>query len=218
MRLSPDADFIPTPMQLRVLHAVKAVGEADIPALAARLYLTETGVRQHVGVLESAGLVLSRSASNNRPGRNRRVYTTTPDADAYFPDNSGSQLAALVGYLRHVHPDVLDGWLSEWMNYRSGRVQAADPESTVEQRVAQVVDNATRRGAIMSLESLDEEAIVVRIHHCPMLTLAKATPRVCEIERLAVQRFELGSEAKLEAWKLDGSPYCQFRVVRAPAG
>jgi len=218
MRLSPDADFIPTPMQLRVLHAVKAVGEADIPALAARLYLTETGVRQHVGVLESAGLILSRSASNNRPGRNRRVYTTTPDADAYFPDNSPSQLASLVGYLREVHPAALDGWLAEWMEYRTSRVQAADGESTIEDRVAQVVDNATRRGAIMSLESLDDEAIVVRIHHCPMLTLAKATPRVCEIERLAVQRFDPGSEAQMEAWKLTGSPYCQFRVVRPAPG
>ena len=116
MYIPVDAAFLPTPMQLRVLHAVKAAGEADISSLAAALFLTETGVRQHIGVLESAGLIESRADANNRPGRNRRVYIATTAADAYFPDNSALQLWSLVRYLQESHPGALAGWVAEWMD------------------------------------------------------------------------------------------------------
>lgn len=216
MYLPVDAAFLPTPMQLRVLHAVKGAGEADISALAASLFLTETGVRQHIGVLESAGLLESRADANNRPGRNRRVYLATAAADTYFPDNSPLQLWSLVRYLQQSHPEALAGWVDTWMEHRVGEVSTDFAGLSSIERAHAVAESASRRGAIVSVESATDEELALRIHHCPALTLARAEPAICEVERRIIERMEPGRTVTREAWKVEGSPYCHFRIAHPP--
>lgn len=202
-----------TATQLRVLYAVKAGGETNIPALASRVALTDTGVRQHISVLEAAGLVVARAEPNHRPGRNRYLYHATADADAIFADRSPVHLTALVNFLAGAHPDVLATWVEEWMNGVRDENVAAMQGSTFPERLSHVADRATLRGVILSVEEATDTGGVARIHHCPMLTLARAAPLVCELERRNLEARFPGFAINRETWKVEGEPYCQYRAT-----
>src|SRR5436305_1563977 len=67
-----------------ILRLLRRRGGLTAEDLARAVGITAVAVRQHLQVLEAAGLV--GSASERRPiGRPRRVYSLTDQADELFP-------------------------------------------------------------------------------------------------------------------------------------
>lgn len=103
------------------------------------------------------------------------------------------------------------------MEHRVGEVSSEFAGLSSVERANAVAESASRRGAIVSVESATDEELALRIHHCPALNLARAEPAICEVERRIIERMAPGSTVTREAWKVEGSPYCHFRIAN-PAG
>ena len=68
----------------QILDYLRRRGEASIRDLGQHLGLTATGVRQHVTILERAGLVRSRE-QRGRVGRPALLYQLSDDGEARWP-------------------------------------------------------------------------------------------------------------------------------------
>src|SRR5690242_4295421 len=86
-----------------VLALVKREGPISAEALAQRLKLTSTAVRQHLQVLAGEGLIAEADAAPPvGRGRPARLWQVTEAADARFADAHAGLSAELIGQVRRV--------------------------------------------------------------------------------------------------------------------
>ncbi|MCC6388921.1 MAG: hypothetical protein IT302_16230 [Dehalococcoidia bacterium] len=197
-------------MQYRLLRLLKTAPQRDAFALAERLVLTDTAVRQHLGVLEAMGLVAGTTARDGQGrGRPRTIYTTTPLADQYVPDASLKLLVTLARHCAATRPQTLGTWLrghfrgifEKWLK---GRDVPAGARSAVE--------FAAAAGAIMSYEESPAGDLTVRVHQCPIASLAREVPLVCDVELEVLRELLPGFETVRVASKPGGHIACEFRA------
>jgi len=201
-----------TAMQYRLLRLLKTAPQRDAFGLAERLVLTDTAVRQHLGVLEAMGLVVGSAAREGQGrGRPRMIYTTTPLADQYVPDASFRVLVTLARHCAETRPQTVAGWLrshfrgvfAEWL--QGGTMPAG---------ARRAVEFAAAEGAVMSFEEAPGGDLTVRVHQCAIGSLAREVPLVCDIELEVIRELLPGYETTRETSKPGGHVYCEFRARR----
>ncbi|MFN8508643.1 MAG: hypothetical protein U0547_13925 [Dehalococcoidia bacterium] len=197
-------------MQYRLLRLLKTAPERDAFALAERLVQTDTAVRQHLGVLEAMGLVVGSAAREGHVrGRPRTVYTTTPAADQYVPDASLRLLVTLARHCAETRPQTMSTWLrthfrgvfEDWLQGRGAREGARS-----------AVEFAATDGAVMSFEESPAGELTVRVHQCPIGSLAREVPLVCDVELEVIRELMPGFETVRGTSKPGGHVYCEFRA------
>jgi len=207
---------LPSPSQLRVLEAIKLEGEGDVSRLATHLAMTESGVRQQLATLLSAGYVEAAADRQGRPGRDRLVYRVSLKGEGLFPDAAAQDLASLIQYIR----DRAPGLVEEWLEGRIAEAVTSDHAGAPDDlpgRLAHVARRARARGMyVLPIEPADAGA-AFRVAHCPMLALARAFPLTCEYERRALEHSLPGFELELVVSRIAGAPHCHSLAAAAPA-
>jgi len=203
---------LPSPSQLRVLEAIKLEGEGDVTRLAGSLSMTESGVRQQLATLLSAGYVEAVADRRGRPGRDRLVYSVSIKGESLFPDLAAQDLASLIQYIRERAPGLVEEWLEDRIGDNVSSDQAGAPDD-LPGRLAHVARRARARGMYVLPLEADESAAAFKVAHCPMLALARAFPLTCEYERRALERSLPGFELELLVTRIAGAPHCQFRAA-----
>lgn len=199
-----------TPMQFRLLRLLKHSHERDAASLASRLVLTDTAVRQHLSVLEAAGLVVGTATREGQArGRPRITYTTTPLADLYVPDASLKVLGALARHCAETRPGTMSTWLRAHFEGVFRQWFPSDDITESEARAA--LSSARASGAVLSLEDGADGETIVRVHQCPISALARELPMVCDVELDVLRTFWPNFETRRGACKAGGDYYCEFR-------
>ena len=183
----------------RLLDVLQAAsGPLGIAALADDLGLHPNTVRDHLGVLQEAGLVHAGPEPRDRPGRPRIVYGLTERGGSVrTTGDEGYRLLAtvLAGYLATTVPDPAaaaeeagEAW-GRWAAERPPPFAASDPEADVE-RVLALLE---RLGFAPRLA--DDIELHVELRRCPFLDAAREHQEVVCALHLGILRGALATMA-----------------------
>jgi iron-sulfur cluster biosynthesis transcriptional regulator SufR len=199
----------------RLLMLLKTRGAQTTRALAAGLDITVPGVQQHLGRLESDGLVRS-SQSAGGVGRPALMWSLTERASKRFPDTHAELTVTLIDSIRRSLGDAaLEAVIAEREaaareRYR-GRVGDA---TTLKTRVKRLAELRSDEGYMAEVERLPGGAWLLSENHCPICAAAQSCQGFCRHE-LDLFRDVLGPDASVERieYLLDGGRRCAYRVT-----
>lgn len=184
----------------RILGELEREGEGDLDAheLARRLGLHANTVRWHARILIEAGLLSSRAAPRDTPGRPRTLYSLGANADARAAENYRLLATILTGTLS----ELADGaQRAARAGYAWGR--SLVQESAAERRTS-AADDTRAVVTLLAQEGFrpEESSREIKMHRCPFggLATSGSAEIACAVHRgliagaLAELRSTLGLE------------------------
>lgn len=182
-------DFEATQSQLAILRAVAIEGHT-VAELSIMLSVTPTAVRQHIRVLEAAGLVTAERRRATR-GRPSAVYAATTKALHLFPKRYDLLAEVMVSETESgTDPQELDR-VTDSLALRIIRMlrQNEPQRGDFDERLTETVS---------LLSGLDMDPVVAKngrelkitLHNCPYYDVAvRHASLMCEISRRLIQRM-----------------------------
>lgn len=197
-----------------ILDYLRMHREANVRDLSRELLLTTTGIRQHLAVLEEAGLVTFRE-EKGRVGRPALVYRLTEDAEALYPKAYDRLVIAMLRSAR----EVCEGDLQERLIAAVGRRLAASfPDAStglLAIRAAAAADHLRAEGNIVSVEESPSAVRIVQ-HTCPYQDAASAAASVCAMDKERLSSAT-GCEVELVESRPEGAERCVFELTLSAA-
>ncbi len=207
--------------QRHVLVALKRRGEASADELAESLGITPSGVRQHLAVLRSAGLAVSRQ-ERGRSGRPVDLYHGTDLGETLFAGASGDLSLELLGHIEEEDPDLV---ARVFERRRRHRVEQAGEQlvgKNLDEKVAILAKILDAEGYLADFDKLADGTYQINLHSCPIWAVASRYGHACTTELEFLR--ELLPEAEIErgAHKAAGAYVCGYllrpRADKPPAG
>ena len=200
-----------------VLALAKREGPIAADALASRLQLTPTAVRQHLQALAEEGLVAEvegeRSLSRGRPAKRWR---TTEAADGRFADAHATLTADLIQQMRRAFGEAgVDRLLALRTADQEALYRAEiNPAAPLRTRLAALAAIREREGYMAELRDAPEGGYLLLEHHCPICTAARLCTGLCR-EELALFSRVLGDGVTVTRTShiLAGEGRCAYRIV-----
>lgn len=194
-----------------ILELLKRHGNLSVDQMAGHLSITPMGVRQHLNILEKDGLV-SCQAVRRGLGRPSHLYSLTPAAREYFPQNYESFALTLLDDIQANQGDEAVGELFRRRAERLAeqfrqKVSAKDLKTRVSQ-LAQVLDEA---GSMTSLEEPADGTYVLNEHNCSILGVALQYPQACRYEKELFERI-LGVKVERQECQSSGQNSCRYVI------
>lgn len=165
------------PARRQLLDVLRtAVVPCGVDELAGRCGLHANTTREHLTLLEHAGLVASEPERRDRPGRPRLVYRATERADD-TDDSGGYRVLAQVlsSYVAATATDPRTAGWEAGIAWGRHLVEHPDEPGTagVEGAVGEVMRLLGEFGFAPELEERRVDERIVHLHHCPFLAVAR---------------------------------------------
>lgn len=200
----------------RIIELLLQRGALTASEVAGELGLTTTGIRRHLDVLESEGLVAEQSVESGRRGRPARRYGLTDTGREHFPHTYDDlalsalrQLAAIGGResVRVFADSQVAGLESRCRTAMDGA--GTDPMARAE-ALARALSS---EGYAASAETLASGGQLCQ-RHCPVAHVAAEFPELCAAETEVIGRL-VGSHVQRLATIARGDGVCTTHVPNA---
>lgn len=200
-----------------ILDYLRMHREASVRDLSQELSLTTTGIRQHLAVLEEAGLVSFREVKG-RVGRPALIYSLTEAAEALYPKAYDRLLIAMLQSAREVCEGDLQGRLVAAVGSRLAASFPDASDGTLATRATTAAEYLRAEGNIVEVEVIERSPGVVRIvqRTCPYQGASAVAPSVCAIDTERLSRAT-GCEVELTESRPSGDEHCVFELTLAAA-
>jgi len=197
--------------QRHVLVALKRRGEASADELAEDLSITPSAVRQHLTVLRSADLVVSRQ-ERGRPGRPVDVYHGSHQGEVLFARSSGDLSVELLGDLEQEDPGLVPRVFERRRRRRVEQVRDRLAGKSLHDKVVLLAEILDAEGYMTDVDELAGESYRVTLHSCAIWAVASRYGEACGTELEFLQ--EVLPEARVErvAHKVDGAYVCGYEL------
>jgi predicted ArsR family transcriptional regulator len=200
-----------------LLDLIRRDGPLTVAAMADRLGVTATAVRNRLTRLVEAGLVERRAESGGR-GRPKHTYTASDQTLRGLGQNYADLAVVLWDELMSTVADrklrrFLFGRVTERMAqmYRS-QLHGDEWEG----RLVQLGTILHDRGIEAEVTRTDGSALpVLKQHSCPYYALAEVDRAVCAMERKMFEKV-VGRGLRLSQCRLDGHRSCDFEAKPLP--
>ncbi|MBA4179232.1 MAG: hypothetical protein C0506_01450 [Anaerolinea sp.] len=203
--------------QREIVLALKLRGAATAKELAGELFLTVGGVRHHLALMVSGGLVSARQEPSPR-GRPGLRYALTERGHGLFADGHMVLATEILGELEQLDPAILQVLMERQASRLLGEAAPLAMGGAGEDGLAGAVSVFDRHGCMPLLEMDANGAAEITLRHCPLLAAASASRSVCEAE-VSFLRAALGQrKVTLKEHRRAGGEVCRFRVEPVPAG
>jgi predicted ArsR family transcriptional regulator len=204
----------------RVLGIVVSAGPITASDLADRLGVTPAGIRRHLTHLTEVGHITEHEIPGHLErgrGRPARAYVATPEGQRALESACASVAIDALAFLR------AEGALEVFVAQESQRLEdaladAVNPSAPMSERVDALASALTVRGYAASVRPLPGGfAVQLCQGHCPVLTVAEATPEWCEAETHAISRI-LGVHVQRLSTLARGAHVCTTNIPLGMAG
>jgi predicted ArsR family transcriptional regulator len=201
-----------------VLGLTKREGPIAADAMARRLNLTATAVRQHLQALANEGLVAETTAPAAGRGRPARLWRTTEAAEGRFADAHAALTADLLQQMRRAFGEAgLDRLLAlrtaDQVALYTAELGTAE---TLKARLETLAAIREREGYMAEVREAPEGGFLLLEHHCPICAAAKLCGSLCRDELTLFARV-LGPYATVERVShiLAGAGRCAYLIKPA---
>jgi predicted ArsR family transcriptional regulator len=199
-----------------ILEILKEQKEATIDEIVTALTerigkITAVTVRHHLEILRGDGLVAAPAVRRrSAPGRPQYVYTLTPQAADYFPNNYQGLASGLLVQLKNQLPpaqvnQILEGVANEMAD------AAMMPDAPLPVRLDHAVNYLQNRGYTATWQSTQNGGHVLSVTSCPYEQVSCNNPELCKMDEKLIQNL-VGMPAKRISWQLDNDDACSYLI------
>jgi len=201
------------PVRQEILNQLKTQGQATVGELAAHLEMAPVSVRHHLDLLIGDNLVCTpRVRRRSGAGRPQQVYTLTPEAESYFPNNY-RQLAD--GCLRALKKILSPTVMAEVMEQLAGETVAQAPEELAglagEQRLHAIVDFLNQQGYMAEWCQNADDVLTLHTCNCPYSELVATHPELCHMDQILITELT-GATSERTTHIALGDTRCTYRL------
>lgn len=198
--------------RMRILQLLKMRSQMTVNELEAALDISQMGIRQHLAILKTEGLVEYRQQKQGR-GRPPYVYRLTAAANSLFPTTYATFAVDLIHEVAKFNgPGFINKVFRGRMQTQLQTYQRRLHEKKLPERVKELAQIRDEEGYMAHVEETEDDYILSE-HHCPIAAIAHEYPHVCEIE-LALFRRSLGTKVHREEHLIAGSHKCCYRIPK----
>lgn len=197
--------------QRAIVVALKMRGTVSAKELAEQLFLTVGGVRHHLTLMVSAGLVTAHQEHGPR-GRPGLHYTLTERGHGLFMDGHMALATEIIGELEQFDPAVLELLMAGRASRLLGEAKRLSPGANTEDRLAGALSVFDRHGCMPLLEIEDNGTAQVTLRHCPLLAAARVSSSVCTSEVTFLHAALGDRKVSLQQHRLAGAAICRFQI------
>ncbi len=175
------------------------MGETTVGELCDRLDLSTTAVREHLYGLKARGL-LSESERREGPGRPKKLYSLSPEAEEMFPKAYSDLSVMLLQLLEQLlgREEVqrkMVTMLMEWLDENGSLMNGLKKLGTYPETRT---DETTQRQTIV-------------FHQCPFLEMAQENDVLCDVDQEVLQEMT-DAEIEIESTIARGGKECVFHL------
>jgi predicted ArsR family transcriptional regulator len=197
--------------QRRVLVAVKRQGESTVDELGELLDISHSAVRQHLGVLESAGMVSSRRQYGH-PGRPANRYRATERAESLFETDDGRFSLELLGHLEAEDAELVARVFDRRRRTMVDGARAMVDGKSTDQRVGVVAELLDEQGCLADSEVVDDGHHRINLHNCPVWAVASRHREACTSELDFICDLIPGATVERVTHKTAGDHTCVYEI------
>ena len=198
--------------RMRILQLLKMRAGLTVGQLTDAMHISQMGVRQHLAILETEGLVEHYQEKQGR-GRPPYIYRLTDEANSLFPTTYASFAVGLMHEVAKFNgPGFINKVFRERMKSQLEAYQHRLKDKTLPERVKELARIRDEEGYMARCDESENDYILIE-HNCPIAVIAEEYPRVCEIE-LALFRQSLGAKITREEHLMQGSHRCCYRIPK----
>ena len=198
--------------RMRILQLLKMRAGMTVGQLTDAMHISQMGVRQHLAILETEGLVEHYQEKQGR-GRPPYVYRLTDEANSLFPTTYASFAVGLMHEVAKFNgPGFINKVFRERMKSQLEAYQRRLKDKTLPERVKELARIRDEEGYMARCGENENDYILIE-HNCPIAVIAEEYPHVCEIE-LALFRQSLGAKITREEHLMQGSHRCCYRIPK----
>ena len=194
----------------RILEILKRAGQATVKELCRAMEMTDTGVRQHLALLERDRLVFTEKLPS-KMGRPSYGYVLTDEGLNLFPKQYARLTRWILEEVRQSEGEQGITDLMQRLAQRIGRSYASRfLEDSLEQRVRQLTQMLAEDGALAEW-STTEGGYFIDEYNCPYWDVADEYPQVCAMDEQIVG-IALGIEVEHWECMAKGAPRCRHFI------
>ena len=200
-----------SPSQLRVLSFLKQTGGRSAKQIAEAMGIGATAARNHLAILEKAGLV-SATPQRNKTGRPAHIHRLTKDANDYFPTDYANFAADLVSATIEVVGQArLLAILRRMQKKTNTRYAERVDRKNLAGRVAEVTSILDEAGYMAEWRKTGRNSYEIIERNCSILDVASGCPGVCDCE-LSMIRHLLGASVERQEHMIAGDSVCRYTI------
>lgn len=171
-----------SPSQQGIVEELKRLGPSSVGELAGVLELNRETIRQHLGALDTGGLVARVGTRSRGRGRPEVVYGLTEAAESLFPRREGELLRELSEHLASTGQEaVLVSFLEGQHRGRREEARALLSGLSGRARLDGLAEILTEGGYMAEVREA-EGGHELRLCHCPVREMVRATHLPCRME------------------------------------
>lgn len=197
--------------QRAIVEALKLCGTASAKQLAEKLFLTIGGVRHHLTLMASSGLVKAHQERGPR-GRPGLHYELTERGHGLFVDGHAVLATEIISELAEHEPAVLEVLMASRASRLLGEAKRLAPGDRAEDRMAGAVSVFERHGCMPLLEVESDGSERITLRHCPLLAAARVSTAICDTEVTFLHAALGGRQVTIEQSRPGGASVCVLRV------
>lgn len=210
-----------TPGPRRVVAALLDMGAATASELASELELTPAAIRHHLDWLLSKNYVVAaeQPAFGPRisPGRGRpsRYFSLTASGRQAFEQRYDDLAHAALTWAVETHGKNAIKQIAEiqMRNQRAKWELGVSSSGTLAERTRELANVLDRDGYAASAGETDGPVVQLSFHRCPVESVAKEFPEICEAEMCAIGET-LGAHVTRIATIATGADICTAIVAK----
>lgn len=197
-------------------------GPCSATYLGEQLGLAAAGVRRHLDILQSEGLIevaaprSSQRGGHRGRGRPAKAFALTDAGRSHFGHDYDTLAALALATLRETGGDdaVRQFARKRIESIVEGIQPAGESEESIRETASQLVEAFSKSGYAASAS---EAGLGVQIcqHHCPISHVASEFPELCEAEHRAISQL-LGQHVQPLATIVDGHGICTTNIPLTP--
>jgi predicted ArsR family transcriptional regulator len=198
-----------------ILDILKQEGAVGSQELASRLDLSAMAVRQHLYDLQKTFLVHYQESP--RPlGRPEKIWSLTPAADQFFPDEHAQLTLDLIHGARRLFGENGINQLAEFRGRQQVEVyrKRVPHGATLHRKLAILAEIRTEEGYMAKTQPQKDGSVLLIENHCPICSAAKICTGLCKSELEVFQKV-LGKNVRIERTEhiMAGARRCVYRAV-----
>ena len=199
--------------RMRILQLLKMRAGMTVGQLTDALHISQMGVRQHLAILESEGLVEHYREERQGRGRPPHIYQLTDEANNLFPTAYASFAVGLMHEVAKFNgPGFINKVFRERMKSQLKAYQLRLKDKTLPERVKELACIRDEEGYMARFHEEEDDYVLIE-HNCPIAVIAAEYPHVCEIE-LALFRQSLDAKITREEHLIRGNHRCCYRIPK----
>ena len=198
-------------VKAELIHLMKRQGEVGVQEASRTLGLAVSTIRQHLVGLASDGWITD-SCHRVGVGRPRKMYSLTPKADCFFPDQNGFLLRRLVRFIStKSEPELLEEFFQMVAQELSIQWSAQIDFLPSHRRVAAISELLEKWGYSPEVDGEHEDRLIVQFFHCPYANIVGLIDHPCQMEIDLLGHLTRGV-VRRDRYMPDGDKSCRFVI------